>query len=460
MRRELWGATFRVVLYSWHKLLAHLAYQISTAFKVRVSASSAISLRYMPPQFSTHVATKPSFYLPRAACVTHPTLDRLSKTPKTGHDFLPLPVLSSSRTHLYANLAWGAQKKLLLRHSPALVFRFVRPGVAGISDYQAFWLTLYFILNLVLTLYNKVLLLSFPYPYTLTAVHALFGLAGGTYLRLRNVYQPKTLWGSDYVVLAAFSILYSVNIAISNASLHLVTVPFHQIVRAATPFFTTALSWYLFNTRFNRYQISSIIIVIFGVGLATYGDYHFTTLGFTLTLVGTVLAALKTIVANKLQTAPFVTQPKEAHPKPHCIYIPIRTVTIFSTFLPRFRGYCLQLHPLDLLTHLSRLAVVQCVVYAYLFGEIGLVLRRFSHSSTLWHIILISGNGIVACALNIVSFEANRRSGALSMGVAANVKQVLTVLCAVWFFHLNLNPLNALGIIITLVGGGYYTMVE
>jgi hypothetical protein len=97
----------------------------------------------------------------------------------------------------------------------------------------------------------------------------------------------------------------------------------------------------------------------------------------------------------------------------------------------------------------------------------------------LWQVILISGNGIVAWTLNIVSFEANRRSGALSMGVAgysyqqsvlccctdshfwlANVKQALTILCAVWFFHINLTSLNALGIVLTLLGGAWYTVVE
>jgi hypothetical protein len=83
-------------------------------------------------------------------------------------------------------------------------------------------------LNLVLTLYNKVLLVSFPCPYTLTAIHALFGLAGSTFLRLRKVYEPRSLCGSDYVVIVTFSILYSVNIAISNASLSLVTVPVSQ----------------------------------------------------------------------------------------------------------------------------------------------------------------------------------------------------------------------------------------
>jgi hypothetical protein len=103
---------------------------------------------------------------------------------------------------------------------------------------------------------------------------------------------------------------------------------------------------------------------------------------------------------------------------------------MFSDLLPQICRHHLQLHPLDLLTRLSRLAVVQCVAYAYLFGEIGLVSRRSSCSGSLWQIILISGNGIVAWTLNIVSFEANRRSGALSMGVAGYSYQQ-SVLCCV-----------------------------
>jgi len=158
-------------------------------------------------------------------------------------------------------------------------------------------------------------------------------------------------------------------------------------------------------------------IIIFGVGLATYGDYDFTTRGLTLTLVGTALAALKTILTHKIQTVPLVAQPLE-EPMPYCLPIPFGPVSTLSALLSQSRFHRLQLHPLDLLTHLSRLAAIQCIAYAYLFGEIGLVLRRSSHSSTLLQVILICGNGILACALNIVSFEANRRSGALSMGVA------------------------------------------
>ncbi|KAH9171121.1 TPT-domain-containing protein [Lactarius sanguifluus] len=340
------------------------------------------------------------------------------------------------------------------------MIRSARAGVADIASYQAFWLGSYFILNLVLTLYNKILLVSFPYPYTLTAVHAIFGLVGGTCLQLQNVYQPKSLWGSDYVLLLAFSLLYSINIAVSNASLDLVTVPFHQVVRATTPFFTTVLSWQLINARFNRYQLSSMFLVILGVCLATYGDYYFTAWGLILTLFGTVLASLKTLATHEIQTTSIVARPIKAHRSLYCFRTPFGAATISLAPLPRFRRHHLQLHPLDLLTRLSRLAAVQCVVYAYFFGEMDDVRQWSSRPNAVRQIILLSGNGIIACALNIVSFEANRRSGALAMGVAANVKQALTVICAVWFFHLTITPLNALGIALTLLGGGWYTVIE
>ena len=184
-----------------------------------------------------HATVRPSFHRPGAPRFTRGVLSCFSNadavdlpharlTSQTTHDILPLPALSpSSRPHLCTSPTLAFLEEL--RH---YTFHSVRAGVADIASYQAFWLGSYFVLNLVLTLYNKILLVSFPYPFTLTAVHAIFGLVGGTCLRLHNVYQPKSLWGSDYALLLAFSLLYSINIAVSNASLDIVTVPVRHLV--------------------------------------------------------------------------------------------------------------------------------------------------------------------------------------------------------------------------------------
>ena len=92
-------------------------------------------------------------------------------------------------------------------------------------------------------------------------------------------------------------------------------------------------------------------------------------------------------------------------------------------------------------------------------------------------------NGCIAFGLNIVSFTANKKAGALSMTVAgmfhtahhlfrvsrktdarvfllvANIKQVLTILFAVFMFDLNITSTNAAGILFTLVGGAWYGYV-
>lgn len=46
------------------------------------------------------------------------------------------------------------------------------------------------------------------------------------------------------------------------------------------------------------------------------------------------------------------------------------------------------------------------------------------------------------------------------MTVAANVKQVLTIVLAVIIFHLSINLTNLFGITLTLVGGALYAKVE
>jgi len=42
----------------------------------------------------------------------------------------------------------------------------------------------------------------------------------------------------------------------------------------------------------------------------------------------------------------------------------------------------------------------------------------------------------------------------------ANVKQVLTILCAVVIFDLTITPANGLGIFLTLIGGALYARAE
>ncbi|KAG2159415.1 triose-phosphate transporter family-domain-containing protein [Suillus bovinus] len=353
-------------------------------------------------------------------------------------NFLPPPVVSSSNRIPIHDTPSDYDNFTTEKYTPLL-------GTSSSPSSStrrslAFWLILYFCFNLGLTLYNKTVLVHFPFPYTLTALHAFCGTVGGLILLKNATFVPAELTVADNWALVAFSVLYTINIAVSNVSLHMVTVPFHQVVRAATPIFIILLSILLFGTRSSNHKIVSLVPVMVGVCFATYGDYSYTTSGLLLTVLGTVLAAVKTIYTSILQSTP-----STASPQPRINFV----------VPPR-----LKLHPLDLLTRMAPLAFIQCVLLAYVTGELSRVRIWSLNEMTPGNAALLGINGFIAFGLNIVSFTANKAAGPLSMTVAANVKQVLSIFCAVVLFELTITPTNAIGILLTIAGGVWYAAVE
>ncbi|KAL1934066.1 hypothetical protein VTP01DRAFT_6248 [Rhizomucor pusillus] len=299
-------------------------------------------------------------------------------------------------------------------------------GSKAILDSSMVWLALYFFFNLALTLYNKVILslFQFPFPWALTAIHTLCGAIGSYIFWKCNIFTPAKLGERENIIMLLFSVLYTINIAISNVSLNLVTIPFHQVVRAMTPVFTIMLSVMFLSKSYSSMTYISLIPVVAGVAFATFGDYSYSAIGFFLTVLGTVLAALKTVVTNRVQVGR------------------------------------LKLHPLDLLLRMSPLAFFQTIMYSYATGEMSRV-REFYHTEFTWGLFFaLLMNGIIAFFLNVVSFTANKKTSALTMTVAGNVKQVLSIVLAVIIFQLPITWMNALGIILTLAGGAWYTHVE
>jgi hypothetical protein len=109
-------------------------------------------------------------------------------------------------------------------------------------------------------------------------------------------------------------------------------------------------------------------------------------MGLFLTVLGTCLAALKTVITNVLQVG------------------------------------ALRLHPMDLLLRMSPLAFVQTMWYASISGELSEILEsEISFNMTL----TLMMNGVLAFFLNYVSFTANKKTSPLTMTVAGNLSYIL-----------------------------------
>lgn len=124
-----------------------------------------------------------------------------------------------------------------------------------------------------------------------------------------------------------------------------------------------------------------------------------------------MLAAVKTVVTNRLQTGR------------------------------------LQLSAFELLYYMSPCSFVQGIMYSFYNGEFT-DFRRLAFMEgqlTFGWMSLLLLNGIVACGLNLVSFVANKKAGALTMTVAAQIKQIATIVLSIVFFHLTIGFWNGFG---------------
>ena len=283
----------------------------------------------------------------------------------------------------------------------------------------------WFALNLVLTIYNKALLEDFHFPWLLTTIHATCVSVGCFMLLLVGRFKLTSLGPTENVALIAFSFLFTMNIAISNVSLEAVSVPFHQIMRSTCPVFTILIHRVVFGRKYAIATYAAVMPIVAGVALATYGDYYFTMAGFLLTLLGVVLASLKTVVSNRLMTG--------------------------SLALPA----------LEILLRMSPLAAAQALLYAWSTGESSRFLEFAGEGHMPWRMMgALIGNGVLAFVLNVASFQTNKLSGALTLTVAGNLKQCLTILLGILLFKVKVGVANGIGMGITVAGAAWYSKVE
>lgn len=205
----------------------------------------------------------------------------------------------------------------------------------------------------------------------------------------------------------------------------MVSMPFHQVLRSTCPVVAVLIYRFWYYRSYSTATYLSLVPIMLGVGLATYGDYYFTSAGFFLTSLGVILAALKTIASNRLMTG--------------------------SLALPA----------LEILLRMSPLAAVQSLLYSISTGEV-LRFLDYVDSGRLsrTQILALASNGVLAFLLSVASLHTNKLAGALTMTVCANLKQCLTVILGIVLFDVEVGILNGYGMVVTLVGAAIYSKVE
>lgn len=291
--------------------------------------------------------------------------------------------------------------------------------------------------------------MAFPYPYALTALHMAITAAAcqGIFYSIRHdespksnfwvqmlgdeLLQPPTRIGSEGSLLIwAFSILFTLNIAIGNVSLQHVSINFNQVMRSLVPVITLWCSLWLGKSISAR-RCLAVWPVVVGVAMAVSGDRgSVTAAGFMFTFLCVVLASVKVVASSELLTGSF------------------------------------KMHPVRLLQLMAPAALLQSLVLSVATGEGTVLAERWSTDLspmttgdwTPVSVLLLSG--VLAFSLNICALQAYKLTSPLTCCIAAAVKQVLMIVVGTLLFSISITPLNGAGIFVVLVGSSYYSYVS
>jgi hypothetical protein len=304
------------------------------------------------------------------------------------------------------------------------------------------WLLLWTANNVGVTLLNKAAFatVDFHYPYFLSFLHMVCNSIGsrivfysqeqdhktgqtGIFQRLLGSITRKELDSTGKKYIIAFSVIFSLNIAIGNVSLRHVSVNFNQVMRSLVPAITILMGLCL-RKNISSGRILSVVPVVIGVAMACFGDMTFTALGFFYTCMCVLLAAVKVVASGEMLSG------------------------------------ALKLHPVDLLGHMAPLAMIQCVFLSYVTGEINSIASRPELYNDPYPMSVVLLSGIFSFSLNICSLMANKLTSPLTLCIAANVKQVMMIAISTILFATPITPLNGCGIVVVLMGSARYSYVS
>lgn len=297
------------------------------------------------------------------------------------------------------------------------------------------WLGAWFALNVGVTLMNKAFFqwFGFSFPIALSLVHMVCSAIGSEVVLRTGAYETKQLSTNEHIQMLLFSLLFSSNIVVGNSALKYVPVSLVQVVRSVIPGLTLVLSMLVLGKSYSSNYYWTILLIILGVALASIGELEFHFVGFLLTVLVCFLSSLKSVVSQKFLVGK------------------------------------LQFHPFELLQRMSWLSALQMLIMSLIMEKDAISeWWRANYTdaavgqgldSTQFALLLLA-NGAMAFLLNYANFMTTKKTSALTVTVAGNVKHILTILLSVMMFKNPISLLNGVGTLVTLVGAVVYSFLE
>ncbi|KAI5666285.1 hypothetical protein M9H77_16138 [Catharanthus roseus] len=266
---------------------------------------------------------------------------------------------------------------------------------------------------------NKALMsnLGFPFATTLTSWHLMV-----TYCTLHvalrfNCFENKPI---DIKTVMLFGILNGVSIGFLNLSLGFNSIGFYQMTKLAIIPFTVLLETIFLKKQFSQKIKLSLLILLFGVGVASITDLQLNLVGTVLSLLAIITTCVGQILTNTIQKRLNVSSTQLLYQS-----APFQAAVLF----------------------VSGPLVDQCLTKQNVFA--------YKYSPLVLAFIILSC--LIAVSVNFSTFLVIGKTSPVTYQVLGHLKTCLVLGFGYTLLHDPFTARNIGGILIAIVGMGLYS---
>ncbi|KAH9083019.1 hypothetical protein Ae201684P_013922 [Aphanomyces euteiches] len=281
----------------------------------------------------------------------------------------------------------------------------------------AMYILAWYAMSITMTLFNKWFIKvwrgGFSFVFTIGCVHMTVKSILSRIVHWRHRRSIAPIASVNYWRLCVpIGLFTGADIVMSNMSLEYITVSFFTIVKSGGNVWNLLFSILLGLQKPTVPLLVVVVVICFGIGLASYGTIHFVLFGFLLVLFASILGTLRWVLTQFLMHRMDASQNNPFCGLPHC---PHECALVAADCAPPLWGECI--------------------------------------------LFLIAG-GILSFLLIYVEVELVKKTSALSLGIAGNLKDVMQILMAMLVFHDQLSAINAAGLCIATLGLMSYSYLK
>lgn len=292
-----------------------------------------------------------------------------------------------------------------------------------------FFILVWYTFSLFLTVYNKSLLGEdlgkFPAPLLMNTVHftmqAVLSKAITCFWSHRFQPSVSMSWRDYFMRVVPTALGTAMDINLSNASLVFVSVTFATMCKSASPIFLLLFA-FAFRLESPSIKLSGIILIIsVGILLTVAKETEFEFWGFILVMLAAVMSGFRWSMTQILLQ-------KEA--------------------------YGLK-NPLTLMSYVTPVMAVATALFSLVLDPWH-EFRASNYFNTPWHVtrsfLLMFFGGTLAFFMVLTEYILVSVTSAVTVTIAGVVKEAVTILVAVFYFHDKFTWLKGVGLFTIMIG--------